>query len=74
MFGAVPETLMALPLCIAILSDWNKKLIDLGSLVTSAILEPKSLMNLRPIWPQDAIMSMRKCKYIRSAAIGVNKP
>ena len=67
MFGVVPVVILAaLPLWMAIPIDWNRKLVDLLSPFRSAIraiLDPNSLMNLRPCCPQAPIVS-GSCKLL----------
>lgn len=49
MFLTVPCTDAAFPRCVEMPKRWNKWLVALLSPVMSAILDPISLMNLRPI-------------------------
>ena len=49
MDGTVLAMLAALPLWVAMLRAWNRKDVERFSPVQSAILEPISCMNLRPI-------------------------
>ena len=50
--------LATLPLCTAMLMDWNKKLVARLSLLWSVILLPMSLMNLRPFGPHGPRVSL----------------
>ena len=53
----VPAMLAALPLWVAMLRAWNRKDVERFSPVQTAILEPISCMNLRPIGAHDPEVS-----------------
>ena len=54
----MPAMLAALPRCVAIPIDWNRKLVERFSPVASAILPPMSFMNFIAMGAQDPNVSI----------------
>ena len=54
----VPERLAALSFCVLMPMAWKRKLVDLVSPVTAAILDPTSLRNFMAIGQKDPRVSM----------------